>query len=199
MQVSRQARPRHRQRARTRRDLGEAARRLVASGVVPTVAAAAEAAGVSRATAYRYFPTQADLLRFVVETDVEKLFEAIEGTRTAEDRVAALVNADYDMRRKNEAQQRAWVRMSVEQRGGPEQDPPIPRGGRIRAIDAALEPIIEKLPPGDLHRLRVGLSLVIGAESFLVLKDLWGVEGEEAKRVIRWAADALVRRSGVTG
>ncbi len=196
MQVSRQARPRHSQRARTRRDLAEAARQLVASGAVPTVATAAEAAGVSRATAYRYFPTQVDLLRFVMDTDVEALLDTIEQAETVEDRVSALVEADHEMRRTNEAQQRAWVRISVEQRGRAEHSP-IPRGGRIRAIDAALEPIAERMPSHDLHRLKVGLSLLIGAESFLVLKDLWGLEGEEAKQVIRWATEALVHQSGL--
>ena len=36
---------------------------LVASGVTPTVEAVAEAASISRATAYRYFPDLASLLR----------------------------------------------------------------------------------------------------------------------------------------
>ena len=39
-----------------------AARALLASGVTPTVAEAAETALVSRTTAYRYFPTQQALL-----------------------------------------------------------------------------------------------------------------------------------------
>src|SRR5580765_282004 len=53
---------RARQRNRTRRAVIAAAAELVAHGQRPTVAEAAEAAEVSRATAYRYFPTQEMLL-----------------------------------------------------------------------------------------------------------------------------------------
>src|SRR3712207_4564037 len=53
---------RTRQKARTRAALVEAARELLARGSTPTVEDAAEAAGISRATAYRYFPNQRALL-----------------------------------------------------------------------------------------------------------------------------------------
>ena len=47
-------------RARTRRLMLETATRLMQSGLTPSVSEVAEAAAVSRATAYRYFPS-ADL------------------------------------------------------------------------------------------------------------------------------------------
>jgi len=50
------------QKQRTRDALVAAARQLVAEGAAPTVDAAAGAAGIARATAYRYFPTQLALL-----------------------------------------------------------------------------------------------------------------------------------------
>ena len=50
------------QKRRTRDALVAAARELVASGETPTVEAAAEAASISRTTAYRYFPNQRALL-----------------------------------------------------------------------------------------------------------------------------------------
>ena len=46
------------QKERTRAALVDAAKALVRAGAPPTVAEAAERARVSRATAYRYFPTQ---------------------------------------------------------------------------------------------------------------------------------------------
>lgn len=49
--------------ARTRAALLDAARELLAEGRTPNVGEAAEAAGVSRATAYRYFPYQRALGR----------------------------------------------------------------------------------------------------------------------------------------
>ena len=50
------------QKRRTREALVAAARELVADGLTPTVDAAAEAASISRTTAYRYFPSQRALL-----------------------------------------------------------------------------------------------------------------------------------------
>ena len=50
------------QKGRTRAALVEAARDLVAAGQTPTVEAAAQAAAISRTTAYRYFPNQRALL-----------------------------------------------------------------------------------------------------------------------------------------
>ncbi|WP_189342209.1 TetR family transcriptional regulator, partial [Mesorhizobium sp. M2A.F.Ca.ET.067.02.1.1] len=50
-------------RARTRRLMLETATRLMQSGMTPSVSEVAEAAEVSRATAYRYFPSQAALVQ----------------------------------------------------------------------------------------------------------------------------------------
>ena len=50
------------QKARTRAALIAAARTLLAAGRTPTVEEAAETAGMSRATAYRYFPNREALL-----------------------------------------------------------------------------------------------------------------------------------------
>jgi AcrR family transcriptional regulator len=53
-------------RARTRRLMLETATRLMQAGATPSVSEVAEAAEVSRATAYRYFPSQAALVHAVV-------------------------------------------------------------------------------------------------------------------------------------
>ncbi|MGO8126643.1 TetR/AcrR family transcriptional regulator, partial [Rhizobium ruizarguesonis] len=45
----------------------ETATRLMTSGITPSVSEVAEAAEVSRATAYRYFPSQAAIVNAVVD------------------------------------------------------------------------------------------------------------------------------------
>ena len=62
MSISYEATGRTTQKARTRPALIDAARRLLAAGRTPSVEDAAEAAAVSRATAYRYFPNRRALL-----------------------------------------------------------------------------------------------------------------------------------------
>src|SRR3712207_3545020 len=62
MSIPYEERGRTSQKARTRATLVAATRDLVAQGRTPTVEEAARAAGVSRATAFRYFPNQRALL-----------------------------------------------------------------------------------------------------------------------------------------
>src|SRR5918997_6174094 len=62
MSISYEGTGRTRQKARTRAALLDAARDLLARGRTPGVEEAAATAGVSRATAYRYFPNQRALL-----------------------------------------------------------------------------------------------------------------------------------------
>src|SRR5690242_18637912 len=62
MPVPYEANGRSRQKQRTKAALVAAARELVGEGVSPTVEDAAARAGISRTTAYRYFPSQRALL-----------------------------------------------------------------------------------------------------------------------------------------
>src|SRR5688572_1186331 len=58
--------PRANQRDRTRIAIMDATRRLLVAGRIPSIDDAAEEARVSRATAYRYFPTQGALIQDAV-------------------------------------------------------------------------------------------------------------------------------------
>src|SRR5439155_18759561 len=90
MRVSHQEDPRANQKQRTRAAIIEAAAALLRAGTPPTVAEAAEKALVSRATAYRYFPTQESLLVDVAQ--VEPLLEPVEAL------VAGFTTADVAQR-----------------------------------------------------------------------------------------------------
>ncbi len=63
-------------RRRTRKAMIEAVTQLVHEGASPSVTEVADAAGVSRATAYRYFPTQESLLAEVIVPDLEAALAA---------------------------------------------------------------------------------------------------------------------------
>ena len=62
MAIPYEATGRTQQKSRTRQALTAATRELLAQGLTPQVEDAAERAGVSRTTAYRYFPNQRSLL-----------------------------------------------------------------------------------------------------------------------------------------
>jgi AcrR family transcriptional regulator len=190
------------QRERTRLAIMEGARELLREGKIPSVADAAEAARVSRATAYRYFPTQSALIQEAVHTGLPNTWEP--DGRHADlmafaDRVEHAVAEMLTLTHDNEAILRGVLLLSLQQwatiRAGDKlEEEPVTRGrGRIPAIQAALAPYQDTLTPAALRRLTIGLSLIVGAESLVVLRDIWDLEETEAKEVARWIARTLTQ------
>jgi AcrR family transcriptional regulator len=197
----RQEDPRGRQKARTRAAIVEAAQRLRdETGDTPTVAHAAAAAGVSRATAYRYFPTQEAL--DVEVTDVTPAVAATEAALAAldtddvEQRLLALldtfnpiaVEAEAHFRRALLVYLNTWLRS---RRAG-EEPPAVREGRRMRWLDEVLAPL-DDLNEEQRRRLQAGLALTLGMDSLVVMKDVCGLEDDEAFEVLRWAAVAILR------
>jgi AcrR family transcriptional regulator len=202
MPVSANHDPRANQRERTRAAIMEGARGLLREGKIPSIADAAEAAKVSRATAYRYFPTQGALIQEAVNTDLPRTWKS--DKRHAEltsfaDRVDRAVSEMLTLTHDNEAILRGVLLLSLQQwatiqAGGKLEEEPIRRGsGRIPAIQAALAPYRDKLTPDAVRRLTIALSLIVGAESLVVLRDIWDLDEKEAKEVARWIARTLAQ------
>src|SRR5437667_8334409 len=102
------------QKRRTRDALIAAARALVATGATPTVEAAAEAASISRTTAYRYFPNQRSLL---VAAHPETEASSLLPPNAPEDpaaRLDAVVASFTQLIADTEPQQRTMLRLSLE-------------------------------------------------------------------------------------
>lgn len=179
------------QRRRTRKDLLEAAARLMRAGKSPTLDEVAEEALVSRATAYRYFPGVEALL---VEASLDVAFPD-SGTLFSDgpDEVAARVEAAEaavaGMVRSNEAALRTMLANALQTRARGD-DVPARQNRRSALIEAALEPGI--FGPGERDRLAKALAFFIGTEAMLVAKDVLQLDEGEAERVKRWAIRALV-------
>src|SRR5438552_2798029 len=118
MTVSGQGDPRGNQKARTRAALLVAASELIREGALPTVGEAAERAGISRATAYRYFPTQEALL--LEAGSVSPLMVPVDAlvanfaTDDVEARMRALVDTIMPIILDNEATIRAITRVAMD-------------------------------------------------------------------------------------
>ncbi len=202
MHVSSQERqnatPQTGQRARMRKLLLETAMQLMQSGRVPSVTDVAEAAEVSRATAYRYFPTQAALVQAAVDEALGPILGWRSDLPDAEARIEGLLAFAYPRLDEYEATLRAALLQAMDQwsrrRAGTLGDEaPIVRGNRKAVLASALAPLKASMPPAEFDRLRQSLSLVFGTEAFVVLKDIWGLDGEHARDVALWSAHALVR------
>ena len=185
-------------RARTRKLLLETAMQLMQSGRAPSVTDVAAAAEVSRATAYRYFPTQAALVQAAVDEAVGPFLYWLSTSNVGEQRVEELLGFSYPRIDEYEATLRAALLQAMDQwtrrRAGTLGDEaPIVRGNRRELIASALAPLRGTIEPRDFDRLRQSLSLIYGTEALVVLKDIWGLDGEEACAVALWSAHALVR------
>jgi len=185
------------QKLRTRAALLDAARSLVAAGIEPTIAEVADAAMVSRATAYRYFPTQEALLVEVPLDEAAPTVESLFGSgapEDAEDRAALVQNALYDLVRDNESQFRVFLRASLTRalRDSEGQDPL--RGARRTALLAeALAPLTDELPADEIDRLIAALSMLVGVESMIVLHDVLRLDHHDARLRGEWAVRQMVR------
>jgi AcrR family transcriptional regulator len=194
--------PRANQKARTREAIVEAAQQLHRRGIVPTVAQAAEQARVSRATAYRYFPTQEALIVEVTGItpkvlEVDKLIENLT-TEDVETRLLQLQEKFGQIVLAEEAQfrtalqvyQDTWLRS--ERNGDNKNDPAVREGRRMRWLDKVLEPLHD-LPEEQKSRLRAALALTMGIDSIVTMKDVCGLDDQEALAVLRWVAIILLR------
>jgi AcrR family transcriptional regulator len=200
--------PRANQRRRTKAAIMEGARALLREGKVPSVAEAAEAAGVSRATAYRYFPTQGALVREAVDAvllgERSAWEERLGDARELTERVQRYVSLIFSLMQENEALMRGALLLALEQwaklQAGEELgEAPIKRGGRLDAISVTLEPFTEQLDHEAIRRLAVALSLLVGIEAHIIFRDIWGLDDDEARRISLWMARVLTQAAAEEG
>jgi AcrR family transcriptional regulator len=186
---------RTRQKERTRAALVAAARDLVeAGGAAPTVEGAAAAAGVSRTTAYRYFPSQHALL-VAAHPEVETasmLVEPVSDDVVA--RVEAVVRRFLAVIVDTEPQQRTMLRLSLGD-GVDRTALPLRQGRAIGWISEALEPWRERLGDDGVRRLAVAVRAVSGIESLVWLTDVAGLDTRAAVDQMVWSATALVSQA----
>ena len=185
-------------RARTRRLMLDTATRMMQAGQTPSVTGVAEAAGVSRATAYRAFPSQAALVEAVVDEGLGPILSWTSTSTDAETRVVDLLETSMPRILEFEATFKAALKLSLEQwaarqAGAQTDEPPFRRGHRVDLLQNAISPLRSMLPRAQFTRLARALSLVYGLEVLIILKDLWGLKAAETQSVATWAGRALVR------
>lgn len=184
--------------ARTRKLMLETAIALMQRGQTPSVSAVAEAAEVSRATAYRYFPSQAALVDAVVDEALGPILSWQSDSTDPQARVSNLIEASMPRISEFEATFKAALKLSLEQwaerqAGTLGAEPPFKRGHRVDLLQQAISPLRATLPEPQFRRLAQALSLTYGLEVLNVLKDIWGLAFDETRDVALWAANALVR------
>src|SRR5215471_2165563 len=126
------------QKARTRQALVDATRRLMAAGATPTVDEVAAEAGISRTTAFRYFPNQRSLIAAAhPQIDHASLLPPA-APDDPHERLDLVLDSFFEITISWEPQLRASLRISLE----PDQSlPPLRQGRAIGWIEEALDPL----------------------------------------------------------
>jgi AcrR family transcriptional regulator len=181
-----------------RRRMLDTAMRLMQSGLIPSVSDVAEAAEVSRTTAYRYFPSQAALIQAAVDEALGPILEWDSDSPDAEDRLSDLLAFAYPRMHRYEATLRAALWLALDQwtrrqAGTLDSEALIVRGHRKTLLRRALAPLKGTLDRKGLDRIAQSLSLIFGTETFVVLKDIWQLDNKQVLQVAIWTAHALVR------
>ena len=165
-----------------------------ANGHIPSVAEVALHCKVSRATAYRYFPSRSALITAVVDTSLGPVRSLSSDNSDGRARVRELFTETFPRFKEFEPQLRAAAQLSMEQwalaRAGQLDEAPYRRGHRIRILEHAIAPL--PLKPAARKRLHKALSVVYGIEAFVILKDIWGLPNREVEGIALWMADALI-------
>jgi AcrR family transcriptional regulator len=181
------------QRRRTRKAIVEAAARLLADGHTPSIAEVAEAADVSRRTVYMYFASLEHLLAdAALEATRARVEPTVKLTGDPVHRVDALVRALARDALEIEHLGRTIIRHTID--AGPREDGDGPRRGyrRVEWIELALEPVRGQLGPKRFEQLVSALTLTIGWEAMIVLRDVRGLSPREVEDVCAWTARSLV-------
>ena len=166
------------------------------AGHIPTVGEVAVRSKVSRATAYRYFPSRSALITAVIETSLGPVRAFASDSRSGRERVHQLFEQTFPRFKEFEPQLRAAAQLALEQwaleRAGLLEEEPYRRGHRIRILEHAIAPLAPQLPAAGRDRLHKALSVVYGIEPYVILKDIWGLNDREVERTALWMADALI-------
>ena len=167
---------------------------ISADGHIPSVAEVALHCKVSRATAYRYFPSRSALIAAVIDSSLGPVRALSSDNPDGRARVRELFTETFPRFKEFEPQMRAAAQLTMEQwaleRAGKLEEVPYRRGHRIRILEHAIAPLPVK--PVMRDRLHKALSVVYGIEPFTILKDIWGLPDREVESIALWMADALI-------
>lgn len=188
------------QKARTRAAIVRAVQDLARDGAEITMPSVARAALVSEATAYRYFPDLASLLREALEGTWPEPAEAMRPVAGSADPVERIGFATEFMLREVLARQGAVRAMISASTLHPEVTGKARPGHRFGLIDHALAPLDQApdvIAPAVLAQLKQDLAIIVSAEALFVFTDMCGFSPDEAvertARIARTVTAAAIR------
>jgi AcrR family transcriptional regulator len=185
------------QKLRTHLALVEAAAQLVREGKTFTVAEAADRARVGRTTAYRYFPSVETLvvhasLYAVTEVEKQSIGAALESKTSPDNRLRAVIEASDQSIADHEYLYRTMLRISLNAETSEEGELPRRSNVRKEVLDSAIGALRKQLGEKHYERLTAALSLFLGIEAAVVMRDVCMLPPEKARDVKVWGASLIL-------
>ena len=183
------------QRERTRQAILDGARKLLNEGKTVTIAAAAAANGVSKATSYRYFSDPNVLVAEAVLDVASQPYEDVVANAADLRGKLRLICLHYlDLSLENEKGFRQF--MAAAMTASVSSDTATSRGGRrIKMLRRALSEHETGLSPSQSDTLVRALSVATGLEAMIALIDVAGATRQQARETVAFMADAIVDRT----
>lgn len=183
------------QQERTRQAILDGARKLLFEGKTVTVAAAAAANGVSKATSYRYFSDPSVLVaEAVLDVAVKTYEDIVADAQDLQGKLKVICLYYLDLALENEAGFRQFMAAAMTQwKAG---STVSARGGRrVKMFRRALSEHDAELTSEQSDTLVCALSAVTGIEAMIALIDVAGATPKQARKTVAFMADAIVDRA----
>ncbi|WP_369310228.1 TetR/AcrR family transcriptional regulator [Providencia rettgeri] len=174
---------------------------LFEKGAMPSVSELALEAGVSRATAYRYFPTQTDLITATVNESLGPILTWRPQSEKTEERIDELLTFAFPRMFEHEGALRAALQASLQQwaqgRSAPQdaKNKQFERGNRKDILAMVTTPMKSEYPQEIVDRVIKAFSVIYGSEIFLVLKDIWKMDNQQVTELAQWMAKAIMNQA----
>jgi len=182
------------QKMKTRKKLLLAANKMMIQGEEISVEQVAKEAGVSKATAYRYFSDKEILQREASldnkSEDKDDLFSEF-SPDDLNGRINKLLQYHFDILTKNENEFRLYL-SAVMQDSVQNKKNYSRAGRRILLTEEALISLKKNKSTEEFDKMVSAISVILGIESITILKDLCGLENDKILETWKWMIDRIV-------
>lgn len=165
-----------------------------------TITELAEKSNLSRATAYRYFPTQSELVSAIVERSLGPILQWHSDQQDPEKKICDFLAFAFPQMLKHEGALRAALQVSLQQWAEErftqkKNKDKLIRGNRKEILNNILLPLKNELPEGLYCTVIYAISIIYGSEIFVVLKDIWHLDDEKITSLSQWMAKAIINQA----
>lgn len=167
-------------------------------GHLPSLKELALSAEASKATVYRYFPSHADLVHAMMTHSLSNLIGWQPLSATPLQRLHEAYELLFEDFRLHETLFRAVLKLTLLPTQTEQQSQRMThgkqhsRGLRIDILKKVIEPLTSQISRHQHDAMLQKLSLLFGIESLVVLRDIWGLDLDQAKQMLITCAEAFI-------